>query len=73
MTAAEIDAARTPAGGWTRETLTGWGVLWPPAKGWRRRLIEQGDQQRALSVRYCFYCDAERDGPRCSECGRSTR
>ncbi|RXR21563.1 hypothetical protein EQW78_17790 [Oerskovia turbata] len=38
-TAAEIDAARTPAGGWTRATLAGWGVPWPPPKGWREALI----------------------------------
>ncbi|MFC4560581.1 hypothetical protein ACFO4E_01795 [Nocardiopsis mangrovi] len=34
----EIDAARTPAGGWTREQLAEWGVPWPPPKGWRKRL-----------------------------------
>jgi hypothetical protein len=34
----EIDAARTPAGGWTRTQLAEWGVPWPPPKGWRRRL-----------------------------------
>lgn len=38
-TAEEIDAARTAAGGWTRETLAGWGVPWPPPSGWRNRLI----------------------------------
>ena len=37
-TAEEIEAARTPAGGWTRATLAGWGVPWPPPKGWRKRL-----------------------------------
>jgi hypothetical protein len=39
-TAAEIDAARTPDGGWTRDQLAEWGVPWPPPKGWRKRLIE---------------------------------
>lgn len=34
----EIEAAQTPAGGWTRETLAKWGVSWPPRKGWRQRL-----------------------------------
>lgn len=38
-TAAEIEAARTPAGGWTREQLAEWGVPWPPPKGWKRALI----------------------------------
>ncbi|MGO9354981.1 MAG: hypothetical protein ACLP3C_30650, partial [Mycobacterium sp.] len=26
----EIEAARTPAGGWTRAQLAVWGVPWPP-------------------------------------------
>lgn len=37
-TPAEIEAARTPAGGWTRAQLAEWGVPWPPPKGWRREL-----------------------------------
>lgn len=35
---AEIAAARTPRGGWTRATLASWGIEWPPPRGWRRRL-----------------------------------
>lgn len=31
-TAEQIEAARTPAGGWTRETLAAWGVSWPQIK-----------------------------------------
>lgn len=38
MKPAEIIAARTPKGGWTRETLESWGVPWPPPKGWRAGL-----------------------------------
>lgn len=34
----EIQDARTPKGGWTRETLASWGVPWPPPKGWRAEL-----------------------------------
>lgn len=34
----EIEAARTPNGGWTKETLKSWGVSWPPKKGWREKL-----------------------------------
>ena len=37
--AAEIEAARTPAGGWKREDLAKWGVPWPPPKGWKKALI----------------------------------
>jgi hypothetical protein len=38
-TAAEIEAAKTPRGGWTREQLAQWGVPWPPPKGWKQRLL----------------------------------
>ncbi|UFS65174.1 hypothetical protein LO749_00975 [Paracoccus denitrificans] len=43
----EIEAAKTPNGGWTRETLAAWGVSWPPPKGWKAKLIagESGVQQ----------------------------
>lgn len=38
---AEIEAARTPRGAWTRAQLAQWGVPWPPPGGWKRRLEEQ--------------------------------
>lgn len=34
----EIEAAKTPAGAWTKATLAAWGVSWPPPKGWRKDL-----------------------------------
>lgn len=34
----EIEAAKSPAGGWSRETLEGWGLPWPAPRGWRRQL-----------------------------------
>jgi len=34
----QILEARSPAGGWTRETLAGWGISWPPPKGWKADL-----------------------------------
>lgn len=37
-----IDAFKTDAGGWKRESLALLGVAWPPRKGWRKRLIETG-------------------------------
>lgn len=37
----EVEAARTLAGGWTRDQLAAWGVPWPPPKGWRQRLADQ--------------------------------
>lgn len=50
-----IEAARTPAGGWTRATLAEWGVPWPPPKGWKAKLIasgiEAGTDETAQPVR----------------------
>lgn len=42
----EVEAARTPGGGWTREQLAEWGVSWPPPAGWKKRLAEQWQNQR---------------------------
>ena len=39
VTREEIEAARTPKGGWTRAQLEVWGVPWPPPKGWLRALV----------------------------------
>lgn len=38
-TAEEIEAAKSPAGGWTKEQLAVWGVPWPPPKGWKHKLL----------------------------------
>lgn len=53
LTNAEIEAAMTPKGGWTRETLAAWGVPWPPPKGWRKRLTlgpPEGTQASATTL-----------------------
>jgi hypothetical protein len=39
---AEIEAAKTSRGGWTRQTLAAWGVPWPPPRGWKVHLLENG-------------------------------
>lgn len=39
MTAEEIDAKRSPRGGWTAKTLAEWGISWPPPRGWRKALL----------------------------------
>jgi len=49
---AEIEAARTPRGGWTRETLAGWGIPWPPPPGWRKRLLGEGFDKVAYQREY---------------------
>lgn len=52
---AEIEAGKSPAGAWTRETLAGWGIAWPPKRGWKKRLIaehrrwQRGGVERVLS------------------------
>jgi len=47
LTEEEIEAGRSPRGGWTRAQLAEWGVPWPPPKGWRRRLTGRGASGRA--------------------------
>lgn len=37
----EIEAARTPAGGWKRDQLAAWGVPWPPPKRWKDELTDR--------------------------------
>ncbi|MFE2159898.1 hypothetical protein ACFW9M_19020 [Streptomyces lydicus] len=37
----EVEAARTPAGGWKRDQIAAWGVPWPPPKGWKEELAER--------------------------------
>ena len=39
MTVAEIEAGRSPKGGWKAKQLRKWGVPWPPPKGWRKKLL----------------------------------
>jgi hypothetical protein len=41
MSIAELDAARTPDGFWTRDQIEAWGLGWPPAPGWKARLIDE--------------------------------
>lgn len=43
-TEAEIEAKKTPNGGWTKAQLAEWGVGWPPPKGWRKKLIAESRQ-----------------------------
>jgi hypothetical protein len=45
ITEEEIEAGRTPNGGWTRHQLEEWGVGWPPRKGWKERLLRDSTTQ----------------------------
>jgi hypothetical protein len=51
VSAEEIEAGRSPRGGWTKATLAGWGVPWPPPSGWRRALLrgEDGSDDRGTT------------------------
>ncbi len=40
LTIEEIDAARTAKGGFSKETLAGWGIDWPPPHGWKKALLD---------------------------------
>ena len=39
LTAAQIEDGKSPRGGFTRATLAGWSVPWPPPRGWRAALL----------------------------------
>ena len=39
LTDQQIEDAKSPRGAWTRKTLAGWGVPWPPPRGWRTALL----------------------------------
>lgn len=42
VTEDDIIASMTPAGGFTRATLAGWGVPWPAPKGWKKTILAYG-------------------------------
>jgi hypothetical protein len=49
LTEEQIEAGRSPKGGWTREQLARWGIPWPPPPGWRQALLHGtgGDASRS--------------------------
>jgi hypothetical protein len=66
-TAEEIEAAKTPRGGWTRAQLAEWGVPWPPPKGWRKALecgmtVGTEDELAAVSQPLTLRRDADAHG-----------
>jgi hypothetical protein len=73
ITREEIEAKRTPAGGFTRQSLAEFGVPWPPPKGWMRGLIRGTDEPDFLQTqewRELRYSVMTRDAFRCVICGR---
>jgi hypothetical protein len=43
LTPEEVEAGRSPAGGFTREQLAKWHVPWPPPAGWLQALLRGED------------------------------
>lgn len=43
LTREEVEAARSPRGGWTMAALAAWGIPWPPPAGWRQALLRGED------------------------------
>lgn len=35
----QIEAAKTPKGGWKAKQLAEWGITWPAPQGWRAKLV----------------------------------
>ena len=48
ITAEDIEAGKSSAGGYTRAQVEKWGVPWPLVKGWKKRLIGQEPLQPNL-------------------------
>jgi hypothetical protein len=53
LTKADMQAGMSEAGSWTQATLAGWGVSWPPEKGWRRRLLRDRDPGKYKNCKGC--------------------
>ena len=53
LTEADVEALKSPAGGWNAATLAALGVSWPPVSGWKKRLIgtQISDKRYANAVR----------------------
>lgn len=39
LTHAEIEAGKTPKGGYNKAQLAAWGITWPPPPGWKQALL----------------------------------
>lgn len=47
---AEVEAHKTEAGGWTRDSLAYLNVSWPPPRGWKERLLDWAIRGISASV-----------------------
>lgn len=57
LTLAQIEAAKSPKGGWSRATLHGWGIAWPPANGWKD-LLTGGEKPAPREPLVTVFADA---------------
>jgi hypothetical protein len=49
MTPEELEAGKSPKGGYTKEQLAKWGVPWPPPKGWKEALLTGQPMERMIT------------------------
>ena len=49
ITAEEIEAAKSPSGGYTKATLAQWGISWPPPRGWKDALMSGATIERSIT------------------------
>lgn len=47
LSAEEIEAGKSPKGGFTKAQLAKWGVGWPPPQGWKEALMVGGGETDA--------------------------
>ena len=48
ISADELEAGKSPAGGYTKSQLAKWGVPWPPPKGWKEALLSGERMEREM-------------------------
>lgn len=54
----EIERSRSKKGGWTRKTLSKWGVPFPPPKGWRKAITKRDSGTSIpIGIPYDLYPD----------------
>lgn len=54
LTIEDIENGKTKNGGWTKATLAGWGISWPPPKGWKSLLLGEEPKDEPESHPDCI-------------------
>lgn len=69
LTRAELEAGKSPRGGYTRVQLAAWGIEWPPATGWQQLLLGEDPSTAGRPEPTGFVMEARRESV-CDWCGR---